>query len=63
MRAVVQRTGRASVVVDNQTIATIDAGLTVFLGIGAEDTEHDVIYLAKKIANLRIFSDDGEVVP
>lgn len=57
MRAVVQLTDCASVTVAEQEIAQIAAGLTVFLGIGQEDTEADVAYLAEKIVNLRIFHD------
>lgn len=57
MRAVVQRTLKSSVTVENQTIAAINQGLTVLLGVGQQDTEEDVRYLAEKIVNLRIFSD------
>lgn len=59
MRAVVQRTLKSSVTVDNQTIAAIGQGLTVLLGVGREDTEKDACYLAEKIINLRIFSDEA----
>jgi D-tyrosyl-tRNA(Tyr) deacylase len=57
MRAVVQRTGKASVTVDNEIIASIGQGLTVLLGVGAEDSEQDAVYLSEKITNLRIFPD------
>lgn len=59
MRAVVQRTIRSSVTVDDQKVAAIDHGLTVLLGVGQQDTEEDASYLAEKIVNLRIFSDVG----
>ena len=59
MRAVVQRTLRSSVTVDGQTIADVGQGLTVLLGVGMGDTEEDVSYLAEKIVNLRIFSDQN----
>lgn len=58
MRAVIQRTVKSSVTVDNQTIASIGQGLTVLLGVGSQDTAEDAYYLAEKIVNLRIFSDD-----
>ena len=58
MRAVVQRTLKSSVIVDDQTIAAIDQGLTVLLGVGQQDTVEDACYLAEKIVNLRIFSDE-----
>ena len=57
MRAVVQRVSRASVVVDGETVGRIDKGLLVLLGIADDDTQQDVIYLAQKIAGLRIFED------
>jgi D-tyrosyl-tRNA(Tyr) deacylase len=57
MRAVVQRTQTAKVTVAGETVAAIDGGLTVLLGVGREDTEADVQYLVEKITNLRIFSD------
>ncbi|EIW18399.1 MULTISPECIES: D-aminoacyl-tRNA deacylase [Pelosinus] len=59
MRAVVQRTLQSRVSVDNEVIAAIGQGLTVLLGVGLEDTEEDVSYLAEKIVNLRIFSDNS----
>lgn len=59
MRAVVQLTDNASVTVDNQEISAIQTGLTVFLGVGQDDTEQDANYLAEKIVNLRIFPDNA----
>jgi len=58
MRAVVQRVGRASVKVNGELTGEIAQGLLVLLGVGHEDGESDVIYLAEKIAGLRIFEDD-----
>lgn len=58
MRALIQRVNEASVTVEGETIASIGKGLLVFLGISGHDTEEDVEYLSKKIAGLRIFSDD-----
>ena len=58
MRAVVQRVSRASVSVDDQTVGAIDEGLLVLLGIGEEDVEKDIDYLARKIAGLRVFPDE-----
>jgi len=59
MRAVVQRTTKSSVTVEKQNIAAIGQGLTVLLGVGKQDTEQDAYYLAEKIINLRIFTDNG----
>ena len=44
---------------DDQTIAQIGQGLVILLGIGHGDGEEQAVYLAEKIANLRIFEDDG----
>lgn len=60
MRAVIQRTERASVEVDGKTIAEIGRGLLVFLGIGDGDTDADLKYIADKTTGLRIFSDENE---
>jgi D-tyrosyl-tRNA(Tyr) deacylase len=59
MRAIIQRTAQSSVKVDEQIIAEIGQGLTILLGVGMEDTEEDAMYLAEKIVNLRIFSDNS----
>lgn len=59
MRAVVQRVIKGSVAIENETVGSIGTGLVVLLGVGAGDTEEDADYLAEKIANLRIFEDDG----
>ena len=58
MRAVVTRVSKASVTIDGATAGEIDRGFLVLLGIKTEDTEQDVKKLAKKICNLRVFSDD-----
>jgi D-tyrosyl-tRNA(Tyr) deacylase len=58
MRAVVQRVSEASVRVDKSVCAAIGAGLLVYLGVGDQDKQEDLDYIAEKIANLRIFPDD-----
>ncbi len=60
MRAVVQRVSQSKVVVEGQTVGSIQKGLMVLLGIGQDDTLKDVEYLANKVANLRIFEDENE---
>jgi D-tyrosyl-tRNA(Tyr) deacylase len=62
MRAVVQRVASASVSVDGKSIASMDQGLLVLLGVGPADTEEIALQLARKIAALRIFPDtDGKM--
>lgn len=62
MRALLQRSKAASVVVSGQTVGAIEYGLVVLLGVGQEDDEADAAYLAEKTAGLRIFEDeDGKM--
>jgi D-tyrosyl-tRNA(Tyr) deacylase len=57
MRAVVQRVGRAQVTVNGEVAGKIGLGLLVLVGVGRDDAEADSIYLAEKIAGLRVFED------
>ena len=58
MRALLQRVSSGKVTVDDRTIAQIGHGLVILLGIGHDDGEEQAVYLAEKIANLRIFEDE-----
>ena len=62
MRAVVQRVRRAEVRLqeDGAVLGRIERGLVVLLGIGAEDGPGDATWLAQKIADLRVFPDEGK---
>lgn len=60
MRAVVQRVTYSKVAVDGELIGEIQNGLNVLLGIGQEDSEKDIEYVAEKIVNLRIFEDNNQ---
>ena len=62
MRAVIQRVEKASVVILEKEIVKIEQGLLVLLGIEIEDTKEDALWLASKIAALRIFSDEKGVM-
>ncbi len=57
MRAVVQRVAFSRVSVDGNVTGEIHKGLNVLLGVGREDSEKDIEYLAEKIINLRVFED------
>jgi D-aminoacyl-tRNA deacylase len=58
MRALLQRVSKASVTVEDKVISQIGKGLVVLLGIGHGDGEEQIVFLAEKIANLRIFEDE-----
>ncbi|NNG01677.1 MAG: D-tyrosyl-tRNA(Tyr) deacylase [Desulfobacteraceae bacterium] len=58
MNAVVQRVTQSTVLVDGETIGSIEKGVLVLLGVSKTDSEKEAAYLAGKIANLRIFEDD-----
>ncbi|MEE2954222.1 MAG: D-aminoacyl-tRNA deacylase [Bacteroidota bacterium] len=62
MRAVIQRVSYAEVLVKQELISKISFGLLIFLGIEVEDNADDVNWLAKKISQLRIFSDNKGVM-
>jgi D-tyrosyl-tRNA(Tyr) deacylase len=57
VRAVIQRVSAASVTVAEERLAEIGQGLVVLLGVGVGDTAEDACKLARKTAELRIFSD------
>lgn len=62
MRVLVQRSGSASVMIDGNVVGKIDQGLVVFVGFTEGDTIEKIEYLAKKVANLRIFPDEKDVM-
>ena len=62
MRALLQRTGNAKVVVADKTVGKIDQGLVVLVGFTEGDTLEKIEYMAKKIVNLRIFPDENDVM-
>jgi D-tyrosyl-tRNA(Tyr) deacylase len=58
MIAVLQRTSRASVKVDDKTIGKIKSGVLILLGVKKGDSKKDAENLAQKISTLRMFNDD-----
>lgn len=62
MRVLIQRVKEASVTANNEVISLIHSGLLVFVGITDDDDREDVLWLTKKIANIRLFDDDNGVM-
>jgi D-tyrosyl-tRNA(Tyr) deacylase len=62
MRAVIQRVSHASVTIKGTVKSQIQQGFLILLGICDEDTMEDVDWLVKKIANLRVFGDENDVM-
>lgn len=60
MRALVQRVSSASVDIREENYyAEIQKGMVILLGVHQDDTIEDVLFVADKCANLRIFDDDN----
>jgi D-aminoacyl-tRNA deacylase len=57
MKTVVQRVSRAEVVVDGITVGRIERGILALVAISRQDTPQDLLWMAKKIIELRIFDD------
>ena len=62
MRTVIQKVTQASVVIENQIVASINKGLLVLIGIEDTDNNDDIAWLSAKIVNLRVFEDDKGVM-
>ena len=62
MKAVIQRVSQASVKINNEIVAQIQKGLLVLIGIEEADNQEDIYWLTAKIANLRIFGDENNVM-
>ena len=58
MRALLQRVSRGKVSVEGRSIAEIEHGFVILLGVGEGDGEAEIDYLVKKIAQLRVFEDE-----
>ena len=62
MRAVIQRVSEASCKVNGEFTGVIQQGFLVLLGIEDADTEEDLTWLAQKIANMRVFGDENNLM-
>lgn len=60
MRVVIQRVKEARVEVGGNVTGSIEVGLLVFLGVGKDDDESDLEFIADKLVNLRIFPDEND---
>jgi D-tyrosyl-tRNA(Tyr) deacylase len=60
MRAVLQRVSQAEVFVEGESIARIGKGILALVAISRHDVRQDLEWMAKKIAELRIFEDTQE---
>lgn len=58
MRAVVQRVSEASVTVEGRVVGAIGRGFLVLLGVTHADGDDEAVWLARKIAGLRVFEDE-----
>lgn len=59
MKVVLQRVSDARVDVEGNTVGKIGQGLLLLVGVGQEDEERDAVWMADKIAGLRIFEDEN----
>lgn len=57
MKVVLQRVRRGRVTVDGESVAEIEKGLVILVGVGQKDSEADARWLAEKCAGLRVFAD------
>jgi len=62
MRVVIQGALESSVTINKTTVAQIQKGLLIFVGIEEADTKIDIDWLTSKISNLRIFEDENGVM-
>ena len=62
MKTLIQRVSQSSVTINNEIVAQIQKGLLVLVGIEDADQQEDIVWLASKIANLRIFADENDIM-
>ena len=62
MKAVIQRVSQSSVTINEEIVAQIQQGLLVLVGVEDADIQEDINWLTSKIANLRIFEDENQVM-
>lgn len=60
MRIIVQRVSQANVAIDEKVVGEINKGIVLLVGVHGDDTVETVAYMARKIANMRIFADEDD---
>ncbi|WP_125763221.1 D-aminoacyl-tRNA deacylase [Companilactobacillus hulinensis] len=60
MKVVIQRVSEAKVSVDNKILGQIDQGFCLLVAFADEDNDETIEYMARKIANMRVFSDEED---
>ena len=62
MRVVIQRVSEASVTIEDVKVAQINKGLLVLVGVEHADSQEDIDWLAAKVAKIRLFGDENNVM-
>jgi D-tyrosyl-tRNA(Tyr) deacylase len=62
LKVVLQRVSSASVTIENKTVADIQKGLLILVGIETADLQEDIDWLVGKITKIRIFEDENQVM-
>ena len=62
MKIILQKVKKASVSVNNKVVGSIDKGYCLLVGVHKESTEEDAKYLAKKVAQARLFEDENDKI-
>ena len=62
MKIILQKVKKASVSVENKVVGNIDKGYCLLVGVHKESTEEDAKYLAKKVAQARLFEDENDKI-
>ena len=62
MKIILQKVKKASVSVNNEIVGSIDKGFCLLVGVHKESTIDDAKYLAKKIAQARLFEDENDKI-
>ncbi|EER67815.1 D-aminoacyl-tRNA deacylase [Gemella haemolysans] len=62
MKIILQKVKKASVSVENKVVGSIDKGYCLLVGVHKDSTEEDAKYLAKKVAQARLFEDENDKI-